>query len=519
MRMKKLLGVCVALGVIGYAGTVYLVHQDDTQLITQRLNALPTQKMNDLSIQAMQVLATKGCQDCHEAGSPLPFYANVPFVKGMMQHDINSALNNFNIQPVLQAMVKGQPVNQVALAKLDYVMAHNTMPIDKYQLIHWPSSHMSSADRQLVLAWIKQERETYYPNPTAAPQFENLAVQPIHTVFKTNPDKVALGEQLYNNIHLSGDNTYSCASCHSVATGGVDALPTALGINNLDDPMNTPTVYNAAFNMSQFWNGRAKDLAAQASGPIFNPVEMGAKNWTQILDRLNNDPKLVAEFKKLYTEGMTGNNITNAIAEYEKTLTTTNSRFDQYLEGNLNALNAQEIRGFHLFQQDKCSTCHAGQSMGGQSYQIMGLYGNYFGQIKGRHLKGDEGRYLVTHNPRDMHAFKVPSLRNIDLTGPYFSAGRVATLPQAVQDMGTYEVGITLTPQENKDIVAFLGTLTGEYKGKQLTNPNCHDVNGVEHCTNPTKESIWQQVTKQHFVKESGITYVVKDTEKSPQTA
>lgn len=514
MKAKKILGVCVALGVLGYAGTLLAVHHEDQSLVNKRLNALPTQHMNDLSIQAMQVLATKGCQDCHQVGSPLPFYANVPFVKGMIQRDINSALNNFDIKPVLQDMVENKPVNQVALAKLDYVMAHNTMPIMKYQMIHWPSSYMSESDRQIVLNWIKQERETYYPNPTAAPQFQNLAVQPIHTVFKTDPAKVALGQQLYNNIHLSGDNTYSCSSCHSVATGGVDNLPTALGIENRDDPMNTPTVYNAVFNMSQFWNGRAKDLAAQAAGPIFNPVEMGSKNWPQILAKLNKDPNLVREFKRLYPNGMTGNNITNAIAQYESTLTTPNSPFDRYLEGDMHALNAQQIRGFHLFQQDKCSTCHAGQNMGGESYQIMGLYGNYFAHITGRPLKGDEGRYLVTHNPRDMHAFKVPSLRNIALTGPYFSGGRVATLSQAVQDMGTYEVGITLSKQENADIVAFLKTLTGQYQGKTLTNPNCHEVNGVEHCSS-AKEKAWEQVTHQHFATVNGQEEVVKNASKT----
>ena len=464
------------------------------QLISTRLHALPTSKIDDLSIQAMQLLATKGCEDCHTQGSPLPFYAHVPFIKGTIQHDMNQAIRSFQLAPVLKAMTEGKPVNESDLAKIDFVIQHNTMPIPKYLALHWPSAYMSSSDRQLILNWVKQERELYYPNPTAAAQFRNLAVQPIHTVFKTNPAKVALGRSLYNNIHLSGDNTYSCASCHSIHTGGVDALPTALGIKNLDDPMNTPTVYNSAFNLSQFWNGRAKDLAAQAAGPIFNPVEMGSKHWSGIINKLNKNPELVKQFNALYKEGMTGNNITNAIAEYEKTLITPNSKFDQYLEGNLHAMNAEEIKGFQLFQNNKCETCHVGQAMGGQSYAIMGLYGNYFAHIKGRHLKGDKGRWLVTHNPLDMHAFKVPSLRNIALTGPYFSGGRVPTLSGAVDDMGKYEVGVNFTASETKALVAFLKTLTGEYKGKLLTNPNCHNIHGTQVCTSH-KEHTWAQVT------------------------
>ncbi|SMY16171.1 cytochrome c peroxidase [Photobacterium aquimaris] len=502
--IKKAIVSAIALGIVGYGAIVYTVHKEDVALANKRLTALPLRNIDDLSAQAMRLLAEKGCADCHTRNSPLPFYAKVPGVKQTMQVDIDKANQSFELAPVEQAVIHHQAVSQVALAKLEYVITNNSMPIPKYLAIHWPSAYLNNDDRQLLLDWIRHQRQQYYPNPTAAPQFKNLAIQPIHTVFKTDPAKVAIGLSLYNNIHLSANNKYACSSCHSIHTGGTDNLPTSLGINNLDDPMNAPTVYDSAFNMSQFWNGRAADLAAQAAGPIFNPVEMGSKDWGNIIAKLKQDPQLVKLFDNSYKDGMTGANITNAIAEYEKTLITPNSRFDQYLEGNLSALSPEEVEGFKLFLKTGCQTCHVGQSMGGQSYEKMGVYNSFFGDIKGKHLEGDKGRYLVTHDKKDMHYFKVPNLRNIAITGPYFSGGRAATLSESVNAMAKYQCNTDFTPKETKAMVAYLKTLTGQYQGKTLTNPNCHDINGQQVC-NSAKDQVWKQVTGRKLPTETQL--------------
>nr|WP_052671586.1 heme-binding domain-containing protein [Photobacterium kishitanii] len=217
----------VALGIVGYGAIVYAVHKEDVNLANKRLDALSLHNIDDLSAQAMRLLAEKGCADCHTLNSPLPFYAKVPGVKQTMQVDIDKANQSFELAPVVQAVEHHQAVSQVALAKLEFVIDNNSMPIPKYLAIHWPSGYLNSSDRQLLLDWIMHQRQQYYPNPTAAPQFKNLAIQPIHTVFKTDPAKVALGLSLYNNIHLSANNKYACSSCHSIHTGGTDNLPTS----------------------------------------------------------------------------------------------------------------------------------------------------------------------------------------------------------------------------------------------------------------------------------------------------
>lgn len=174
-----------------------------------------------------------------------------------------------------------------------------------------------------------------------------------------------------------------------------------------------------------------------------------------------------ATFAKIYPDGITGENITDAIAEFEKTLITPNSRFDQFLKGDALALNAQEQHGYELFKQNKCSTCHAGQAMGGQTFEVMGLKADYFGE-RGNVSEVDNGRFNVTSKAHDMNRFKVPTLRNIALTAPYFHDGSAETLDDAVAAMAQYQVGVTLSKSEVEDISAYLKTLTGEYKGEML---------------------------------------------------
>ena len=236
--------------------------------------------------------------------------------------------------------------------------------------------------------------------------------------------------------------------------------------------MNAPTVYNAVYNFVQFWDGRAATLAEQAAGPPVNPVEMASPNFDQIIAKLKRDRKMVRAFKALYPEGITEATITDAIEQFERTLITPNSRFDKYLRGDDSAITAEELEGYELFKKYNCATCHVGQNVGGESYELMGLRKHYFADRGLELTEEDNGRYKQTKEERDRHRFKVPGLRNVVLTWPYYHDGTRTTLKEAVCDMGTYQSGVALTDEEEDKIMAFLNTLTGEYQGKTLTNVN-----------------------------------------------
>ena len=267
---------------------------------------------------------------------------------------------------------------------------------------------------------------------------------------------------------LSGDNTLSCASCHSLAKGGTDQLPVATGIRGQQGPINSPTVYNAMYNLAQFWDGRAKDLQSQAEGPVANPGEMGAV-WDKVIEKLKQVPEYQNAFSELYlSEGITKTTVTNAIAVFEKSLLTPNSRFDQYLRGNDNSLSLSEKEGYLLFKQN-CTSCHFGPTLGGLSFEKMGVENNYFSMRNGEITGVDAGRFNVTKKELDRHVFKVPVLRNVEVTYPYFHDGSVNSLSETVRIMGEVQVGKKFSSEQISQIVDFLKTLTGEYQGLSLS--------------------------------------------------
>ncbi|PSU45809.1 cytochrome-c peroxidase [Photobacterium frigidiphilum] len=423
--------------------------------------------MDLLSKKAFTVLNENGCQYCHTSDSEMPFYASLPIAKQLMEKDVATGLRHFNMKPLLTQMQNNESISEVDLAKIESAMEDNAMPPNLYLTMHW-GSKLSSDERQTLLAWVKAQRHKHYPEPVAERAFQNEVVQPISTTFTTNVDKVALGKTLYHDTRLSGDNTVSCASCHDLTMGGVDRLRTSTGVNNAQGPINAPTVFNAVFNTHQFWDGRAADLQAQAGGPPMNPIEMASGSWQQIIDKLAQDGALSQSFNHLYTDGITGDNITDAIAEFEKTLVTPNSRFDQYLKGNTKALTATEQEGYALFKTNKCTTCHVGEAMGGQSFEVMGLKKPDYFSNRGNYTDVDNGRFNATGDTNDLHRFKVPTLRNIALTAPYFHDGSAITLEDAVDKMALYQVGVQLSKSDINKITAYLHTLNGEYDGQLL---------------------------------------------------
>ena len=281
-------------------------------------------------------------------------------------------------------------------------------------------------------------------------------IQPIAPVKEINLAQAELGKKLFFDPRLSKSGFISCNSCHNLSMGGTDNLKTSVGDHWHEGPINAPTVLNSSLNVAQFWDGRAADLQAQAGGPIANPGEM-AFSHTLAVGVLESIPGYVIEFKQVFgTDRITINEVTQAIAEFEKTLVTPNSRFDQWLLGKKDALTADELAGYKLFKDSGCVACHNGPAVGGNSFQKMGLVEPY------RTSNPAEGRFAVTGKDADRFNFKVPSLRNVELTYPYFHDGAASTLRDAVDTMGRIQLGKKFTAEENLKIVAFLKTLTGD---------------------------------------------------------
>jgi cytochrome c peroxidase len=248
--------------------------------------------------------------------------------------------------------------------------------------------------------------------------------------------------------------------------GGTDRLPHSLGINNAEGDINAPTVFNSSFNFRQFWDGRAATLEEQIEGPVHNPKEMGS-HWQEIIGKLKKEAAYLKAFKALYADGINAKNIKDAIATFERSLITPNAPFDQYLRGDETALTDEEKQGYALFKQYGCVACHQGINIGGNMYQVFGVLNNYF-EKRGNITKADLGRFNVTAQEYDRHKFKVPSLRNVALTAPYFHDGSADTLEKAVDVMAKYQLGRKIPKKEKRLIVQFLKTLTGTYKGKKL---------------------------------------------------
>lgn len=295
-------------------------------------------------------------------------------------------------------------------------------------------------------------KAAFAPLPTLADSAEN----------PVTPEKVTLGKKLYLDTRLSKDQDISCNSCHNLKTFGVDNEPTSPGHKGQRGGRNSPSSFNAALHATQFWDGRAANVEKQALGPILNPGEMAMPSEAAVIERLKKDKGLVAEFQKAFpnqTDPVTYANVGNAIGAFERTLITP-SRFDDFLKGDENALTPEEKKGGALFAQTGCVACHNGAAIGGAMFQKLGLVKPYPSK--------DLGRFEVTKNEADKMMFKVPSLRNVAKTGPYFHDGSVKTLDEAVSKMAEHQLGKNLTAEQVKEIVTFLNALTASDPGKVL---------------------------------------------------
>lgn len=313
------------------------------------------------------------------------------------------------------------------------------------------TSSVFAADTELLIA---RANRTFSPLPDAMPNSEN-----------DTPERIALGKKLFFEKRLSINDSQSCASCHRLKDGfaGVDNLPTSPGARKELGTRNSPTVLNAGWQDSQFWDGRAEDLVEQAKGPILNPIEMGMPDEQTVEKKIQN----IAEYQDVFSKAFPGENpaisyqnIAEAIAAFERTLITP-ARFDDFMNGDADALDKTEQRGLKAFMKLDCDSCHDGKLLGGETYEPLGKENPYDNQE-------DQGMYLVTKDEDDRMFFKVAPLRNIALTAPYFHDGKIETLGEAVRMMAKLQLDESLTEQQVNDITSFLKALTDKNREQYI---------------------------------------------------
>ncbi len=295
-------------------------------------------------------------------------------------------------------------------------------------------------------------------------QLRNEPVKPIPPAPNLDPKKVALGKALFHDTLLSHDRTLSCASCHAIenhgaAPGMAFSIP---GVSGIAEPINIPTVFNSGLNFMQFWDGRADSLEAQIDGPLHNANEMGI-TWKEVIKRLRQHSEYRETFFSIYRSPPTEKAVKDAIATYERSLVTPNSPFDRYLKGEEDAISQTAKQGYLYFKKYGCASCHQGANLGGNMFQTFGIVKDYF-KDRGDITHKDLGRFHVTGKEEDKHVFRVPSLRHVAETPPYFHDGSAATLEEAIQIMADYQLGRDLSKEEIEAIGEFLRSLSGTYE-------------------------------------------------------
>lgn len=433
---------------------------------TPRFKAIPAASP---AMEQAKAAIGKKCLMCHAQGPSLPYYANLPIASSMIGGHVTAGTAIFDFVPFFEK----NGADEVLLAKLEQSVELNTMPMKSFLAIHW-NGRLNAKEKQGLQAWIQQVRAEHYATGLAADAHAADAIQPLpdNVAEPLSPEKIALGDKLYHDNRLSGDDTLSCASCHDLEKGGTDQAQFSTGVRDQLGGINAPTTFNAVYAILQFWDGRAVDLADQAAGPPLNPIEMDT-SWEQVIGKLAADSELTGKYQAVY-----GNvpwhedNITDAIAEFEKTLITPDSALDRHLKGDAAALSENAQQGYALFKEHSCATCHAGKMMGGQSFERPVDPAAYYAYREKKPEEADFGRFNATKKEEDRYKLKVPTLRNIALTHPYLHDGFTSDLKEVVPLMNSYWVPTLnrkhLSSADADKIVEMLKSNTGTLKGNPL---------------------------------------------------
>ena len=429
------------------------------------------------------VIMQHKCAACHGENPQYSKFINF-FAFGKLRRDVEGAQRAFTIQH--DGTVRGELVN---MAKMDYVLRTRRMPPTAYTIMH-PSSKLTMNDVKIMRYYYDEELINNAAFSTITPVAEETD--------SVEQARILLGHILYFNPALSTNNEISCASCHDLTKGGTDNSAKSKGVPGADgNPqlggVNAPTVYNAETHIRQFWDGRAADLQEQAGGPPLNPVEMGydsPDDWATIALELAKDDRIFGLFVKVYGNGtvsladrhnpevvvklITAETITDAIAAFEKTLVTPDSDFDLYLKGE-GTLTEAQMAGMQAFKDYGCYTCHVGPTLGGQSFEYINTNSPLRAHAEG-YSEGAFGLKDFTKKDEHEDMFRVPSLRNVALTGPYFHTGTVTDLREAVRIMFNTQTAVTPSEATISNVTEFLKAQTGKYKGKSIDTLTAADV-------------------------------------------
>ncbi len=428
-----------------------------SDLALESLPSPPRNLRTKVPAKVAKILRNK-CGDCHSNSTMFPPYADLPIIRDLIEHDIEEGRRYFNMETevFLKRDKNFSGLEEIPIAtlnRIESVVQADSMPPIQYKIAHWDKI-LNPDDRKTLMAWVRDLRGDII-KPIAEPSELSL-----------DPAKLALGEALFHDKRLSVDDSISCSSCHNLSKGGTDQSRFSTGVKANKGHINSPTVYNAVYNFKQFWDGRAATLAEQAAGPVHNPIEM-ASNWDQVSKKLSADPEMLKLFEAAYkSKEINGEKIAEAIATFEESLITP-SRFDKYLRGDNQALSSDEKKGYVLFQKHNCTNCHSGPGLGGQSFEKMGLAKDYFAdRVAGSNglqqmprAKEDYGRFNVSRRESDRYKFKVPLLRKLSSTFPYFHDGNVPSIEEAVRIMGDYQLGKKLSSEDIRLISKFLKVL------------------------------------------------------------
>lgn len=309
------------------------------------------------------------------------------------------------------------------------------------------------------IAWAEKSAEN---NAEENKVYRQEPISPLPQTVEVDTDKAALGEMLFSDTRLSSNKQIACATCHQLEAGGDDNLSRGLSLTAENNVMNTPSIFNAQFNFRQNWNGSANTLQQQIELMMSDKHQFN-NSWDKAIEALIKDNEFVQLFNQSYQDGINKKNIIEAIVEFEKTLITPDSRFDRYLRNEDVSLTKEEEKGYILFKEFGCISCHQGINIGGNLFQKFGVFYNYFAE-RGNITEADYGRKNITGREIDKYVFKVPSLRNIAVTAPYLHDGSAKNIEEAIYIMGRSQLGRKLTKKQIKLIKAFLETLTGEYR-------------------------------------------------------
>ncbi|MDD2538758.1 MAG: cytochrome c peroxidase [Bacteroidales bacterium] len=428
-------------------------------LMSRIVNKAPSADLKNAD-QMYAIIDQGGCLICHGGSEDFCTHINWPVFGQAIRRDAEKAIRYADASPELDKLFMDLPIDKTHLMKLQHVVSRRSMPPLSFTIIHWKAP-MTRDKQEIFLAWIYNQLSTHFSHPVPVGKKTFQPIVPIPDTFSTDQAKVMLGNALYHDTRLSSDNTVSCATCHNPERGGVDNLDYSVGVFNQPGTTTTLSSFNAVLDPFFFWDGKASSLKEQLSIALLDPVKMGNESFDEIAAKLQADPSFTSRFLESYPDGFSLETVTDALQEYHKTLITPDSPFDWYLKGQTDAIGHLEQRGYELFKRYGCATCHNSAGMGGNSFQLMGVAHSFFPDREKVMLE-DLGRYKITSRAEDMHKFKVPGLRNVALTYPYFHNASAKTLEQAVTDMAYYQRNKELSKRKIHKIVLFLKTLSTE---------------------------------------------------------